>query len=49
MNLIWGNAEKFSGRESVLTSLALEIQRTFEQEYNELEALGIQNVRMWAI
>jgi hypothetical protein len=45
MNLIWGNAEKFNGRDSVLTSLALEIRRTFEKEYKKLKSLSVQK---WA-
>jgi hypothetical protein len=42
MNLIWGNAEKFHGRGSLLTSLALEIRRTFEKEYEKLKVLSIE-------
>jgi hypothetical protein len=42
MKLIWGNAERFHGRGSLLTSLALEIRRTFEKEYDKLKVLSIE-------
>jgi hypothetical protein len=42
MNLIWGNADEFNCRDSVFTSLALEIRRMFEKEYKKLNALSIQ-------
>jgi hypothetical protein len=45
MSLIWGNAEKFNGRDSILCSTAMQFRRTFEKEYRKLKTLSIQK---WA-
>jgi hypothetical protein len=45
MALIWTNAEKFNGRDSILCSTAMEIRRNFEKEYKKLKTLNIQK---WA-
>lgn len=45
MNLIWGNAEKFNGRESFLCTIAMEIRRNFEKEFRKIKTLNLQK---WA-
>lgn len=42
MNLVWGNAEKFNGRESFLGLIALEIKRNYDREYKKIKTLTIQ-------
>ncbi|OHT06426.1 Bromodomain containing protein [Tritrichomonas foetus] len=45
MNLVWGNAEKFNGRDSYLCTIALEIRRNFEKEFRKIKTLSLQK---WA-
>ncbi|KAH0788699.1 Bromodomain containing protein [Histomonas meleagridis] len=43
MSLIWGNAEKFNGKDSILFYLALEIKKHFEKEYQNIADLSLQS------
>lgn len=45
MNLIWGNAEKFNGKDSIPCLLAKEIQRAYEKEFKQIKALDLHK---WA-
>lgn len=43
MSLIWANAEKFNGRDSVLHTVALQIKRAFDKEYRKVRILGMRS------
>lgn len=45
MSLIWGNTEKFHGRDVPLYLMAMEIKRQFEKEYKKVKPLNMQK---WA-
>ena len=42
MSLVWGNAEKFNGKESYLSMIALEIKKNFEKEFRKIKTLTLQ-------
>lgn len=42
MSLVWGNAEKFNGRESFIGLIAFEIKRNYDREYRKIRILTMQ-------
>jgi hypothetical protein len=42
MSLVWGNAEKFNGKDSFLCLIAQEIRRNFEKEFRKLKTSSLQ-------